>query len=395
VVVNEPPRTEQTEPQPTNLTNEQPPVVIQNQEIPPAQRPRTEQTRQTSVPLPEVSDRSGADLSFTLITRQDRFPTRIPQTKRLTPATPQNNQNIIVPPPEPILIEEVIPEPEPIRQDPIHQIMEESEIPREIIARTISSRSDLSDIEELVLSYYNLASVDSILVAYLIGASANIIGDYRNAIDYLSSIPSSFSRYNEVLRLLHDSYLNLGDITNANYYQSLMLDDHRHTEFSPLSLKMWMVISLCILMLIGGFVGGYFLLKLRKKTEYVEEEIDDEALEVHTTNLQRAYETKEIVKEEPIANFDDDDEDDFYVNPPIITEDLSKEEDEELAKEENPPPAEVNQEKEEADLDPYSDEEYRKKMILKLFSDGWKNEEIAKELQISHREIQFIIKMNT
>ena len=45
------------------------------------------------------------------------------------------------------------------------------------------------------------------------------------------------------------------------------------------------------------------------------------------------------------------------------------------------------------DNEGFGDEEYKKKMILKLYNDGWAMEEIAKELQISQREIEFIIKM--
>ncbi|MDX9870177.1 MAG: helix-turn-helix domain-containing protein, partial [Candidatus Cloacimonadales bacterium] len=47
----------------------------------------------------------------------------------------------------------------------------------------------------------------------------------------------------------------------------------------------------------------------------------------------------------------------------------------------------------ESDDDAFADNEYKKKMILKLYNDGWAIEEIAKELQLSQREIEFIIKM--
>ena len=374
-----------TTPPPSDPTPTTP--VTPNKEVP----NRPEQMLPSEVNLPPISHTDSNSLSFTLITRSDRFPTRIPQTKQLLnsqidiPPAPPDTQEVPLSIPEQ---PEVLPtpsDPEPLSGETITQSQPDTRIVEEIIYKTITDTSNLSDIEQLILSYYNIASIDSTLVTYLIGASANIIGDYENAIRYLTQIPASDQHYNESLKLLYDSYINLGDLDNANFIASLLPAEDINQN---IGMKMWMVLSLSGLALVVGINIGFIFYSFKKKKEDNSEETDEEDFEIHKQNLQRAYETKEIFKEEPIPTPDLVPTDE-YDDPPIITEELTDTEEKELIAEETPKSPEVEEE-----LDPYADEEYRKKMILKLYHDGWKNEEIAKELQISHREIQFIIKMN-
>jgi len=375
-----------------NLQLSHSPVVTQTKEIPLTNNTSAKDVLTTSKNLPEISHNTEGKYSFTLITRSDRFPTRIPQTKQFKQSLTISPTTIHEP-----AIELIIPDNQPPNNTLSHKEIEQVPLssvnlvtPDDAILKTIVESSDLSEIEQLILSYYNIASVDSTLLAYLIGISANIIGDYENSIRYLVRVPVSDIHYRETIKLLYENYLQIGDISSASFYGSLLVKDTELTnEFMNVPIKLWIVIGLCALTLFFGFSAGILLFKNKKNKNDL---IEDDEFEVHSQKIQRAYEAKEIFHREP--EFDITPKDD-YENPPIIADELSFEEEIELEKEEEPIINEREREMEEEDLDPYSDEEYRKKMILKLYNDGWKNEEIAKELQISHREIQFIIKMNS
>ncbi|MCL1827537.1 MAG: hypothetical protein FWG20_05780, partial [Candidatus Cloacimonetes bacterium] len=395
-----------------------PPPAIKSPDPKPADPP-LEKTNVTPIkeippeketPLPPPTQSTSDDLSYTLVTREDRFPTRIPKNKQLI--TPEKQ-----PPPEEKPVEKpiekpietppvekpVIPEPEVVKPTP-PEVLPEPTIPKEIIYQRISDLSDLSEVEQLILSYYNLASADSMLVTYLIGVSANSVGDYENAIYYLKQIPETDVHYDDAIRLLYDSYKNMGDEANAALYSSLLKEETKTTfNIYDIPIKLWMILCLAVFTLVLGIITGSIFHTLRKSKKEELVSVDD--FEVHSQNIQKAYETKEIFTEEPPQKSDNPV--DLYENPPIITEELNEAEEIELIAEEQkalseappevieetPPPPLPPEEPEEY-LDPYSDEEYRKKMILKLHNDGWALEEIAKELQISQREIQLIIKMN-
>ena len=364
------------------------------------------------------------NVSFTLITRNDRFPTRIPQTKPIfLPNEPEIEPEI-----EPYHIEatvqdEVLPEPEPVPvaiEQPVEEILPllhaEPEIIREsvseplVVYRSITDTTSFTETEKLVLSYYRIASVDSILVAFLVGASANIVGDFENAIHFLSQVPPFDVNYENALSLLHDSYAAMGDTTNADFYTTLLNINEsgsENTNFINTPIALWITGVLGILTLIAGFIIAFVFLKAKKKKRDTSFEEDYSA---HITNIQKAYDNKQI--NTPSKSFDEMENtrslSSHYENPPIVTEELTPEEKNELKSEEkkpmqtftktmNNPYKETKYSEPDDDIDEYesfSDDEYRKNLVLKLYKDGWKLEEIAKELQISHREIDFILKIN-
>ena len=394
---------------------------------PPIQQP-TQVTTPVALPQSQESRNINPnDVSFTLITRNDRFPTRIPQTKPLfsEPIRPPEPEPEIIRPPDPEPEPEpepvTPPDPEPIRQpdpepipepirppdpEPIQQQI--VEIIREpvIIYRSVSDTTGLTETEKLFLSYYRVASADSILLAFLIGASANIVGDFQTAIQYLSLVPFTDINYEDAIEFLHDSYSNIGDTQNANFYASLLQkddDEAKDTRFINTPIALWMAGVLGGLALLIGFTIAIISLGAKKSKNKTMTEQDYSA---HVSNIQRAYDRKpfdapsqtveEIEKTESLSF--------HYDNPPIITEELTPQETKELVEDENvlleikkpttpentskPPPEEENE------YENFADEEYKKNLVLKLYKDGWKMEEIAKELQMSQREIDFIIRIS-
>jgi len=201
------PRTDTPTPITQTPPQQQQQVTPPPQQTPPEPAPPTPPVEDTPPTIPQTTTNRNnidpADVSFTLITRHDRFPTRIPQTKPL-----QTTQETIIPiEPEPIQPPEIIvqtepvlppepiiqPDPEPIIQPdpvPIHQVEQP-----QIVYRDITDTTGLSETEQLIIRYYHVASVDSILVSYLVGASANIVGDFPTAIHFLSQVPHTDVNY--------------------------------------------------------------------------------------------------------------------------------------------------------------------------------------------------------
>ena len=390
------------------------------------------------------------DISFILLTRSDRFPTRIPQTKKLyleqeiidhqilnetlnlpvsdtliLTSTDSNQVNKTLITNSSVEEEEkslIIPE----------QDNQKEEIKTEITPFTlIGEELQLTEIEQLALSYYHIASSDSSLVNYIIGTSAYIIGDYENAIRYLSRISFGNTYFQDALKYLAFSSEYIGDSTNANFYQSLLTDDSIssiRSGFMKSPIELWMTLAICGLTLLLGFGISTAIRSYRKNQK---DDLPEGYFEVHKNNLERAYQEKEIFRKEPEpVNNQLPDE---YIDPPILAEELNSDEEKELFQEvydfqiHNPvlapeletevgipeilepkeinrqinlPQAiEVNEQTNEVDEEelfaPYLDEEYRRNLILKLFQNGWKNEEIAKEIHISQREIEFVIKLNS
>ena len=346
------------------------------------------------------------EISHTLISRNDRFPTRIPQTVVI----PVQQQQIVATPPVEAVVERV-PEPtrpvaEPIRREPEPVRPAPVVAEPQIVHRTVIDTVGLSETARLIMSYHNIATIDSVLIAFMLGTNANLVGDFENAVNFLRQIPVTDINYKAALKLLYDSYLSIGDMVNANFYASLLaaFDESEDIDFINTPIQLWMAFAVGGLMFIVGIIIASVTRNAKKSKK---KETSDKDLDVHRKNLQRAYEQKNIYRQEvtPPKSTTDSHTDavigDDYENPPIVTEEISEDEEKELLQSEKtnipkPKAAEPDDKKVADDYEPeaYIDSEYRKKMVLKLYNDGWKLDEISKELQMSRGEIDFILKMN-
>ena len=374
---------------PTPAVTPPPPTVSEQPIQPPTDFPQKTETKNIDP----------SSVSMTLITRHDRFPTRIPQTKPIFNFEPEIQQI-----PEPVVVEPevtsipdpetkeisepVVVETEPTVQPSVTPIREMTPQQPQIIYRAISDTTGLSESEKLILSYYRVASSDSILVSFLVGASANIVGDFHNAIIYLKQVPENDVNHENALNLLFDSYTAIGDVANANFYASLLnaaRADTTDSGFFSTPVSLWMIAIGGAVTLIAGFIIAAIAFGSKKKAPTAISELDYAA---HLANMQKAYNKQSDKPSESIDELDANGTlSDHYDDPPIVTEELTTEETAELVAEEKGKSATE-------DSEGFSDNEYRKNLILKLHSDGWNIEEISKELKISQREIDFIIRVN-
>jgi uncharacterized membrane protein len=325
------------------------------------------------------------------------------------------------PDPEPVPLEEIV-APEPIESPrtpdpvPVPPVVEtRPELPPPVIIhaepiierRLVLDIADLDEIERKILTYYNIVKVDSIRTDFMVGIKANIAGDHQTAVDLLKKVPPYDLHYEEAIRWLHDSYNELGDHANTAFYASLLSmindDDSSSSELINTPVQLWVAgVGAIITMLIGVLITVIAMKSRKSKTPVVTTEAE---FAVHQKNLERAYESKTIFEKD---NIDTDDNridrtiSDQYDNPPIVTEGLEIEEETEMIQDESDsivytsPVVRTPDPPQEDDIDDFVDDGgYKKRMVLKLHNEsGWKVEEIAKELQISQREIEFILKMN-
>jgi hypothetical protein len=403
------------------------PPTTENATITPQTEVRQPQSQPGALPpVAIIRNTDISDASLILMTRNDRFPSRIPQTKNIF--RPQNAPTPPTPPSPPPVereptgtppqenIPERVPEPTPIVPPPPPVVVADPEpaytpapviVEPQIITRTVLDIADLEEIEKQILHYFNIVKVDPPRADFMVGVNANIAGDYRTSVDFLRRIPQYDINYEEAIRWLYDSYTELGDIANATFYASLLFQDDNNdepTDFINIPIKLWMAGAIGLIAMVIGFV-----IASTKNKKNVEEKsrpsVSDDELSIHRKNLERAYDNKDIYNKEVIETSTDVMDKkiaDNYDDPPIVTESLNAEEEEELIREEKisfpsakSQPTEPEPEEEEDDYSGFYDEGYKKKMVLRLYNDdGWKVDEIAKELQLSQREIEFILKMN-
>ena len=206
------------------------------------QRPR--ETRPATLPVASTTRSPELDnASLTLITIHDRFPTRIPQTKPIfikeeeypeepdPPETPAEEQHEA--PVQMVLsyLKKTLGKDEEHNEAPAQTVQEPTQTPvqtptqaqiptqtqpqttpaqrpaepareaatsqmqERIVYRTMTDASGTSETARQLMHYYDIASVDSTSVAFLLGVSANIVGDFQNAIHHLSMVPDTDIHY--------------------------------------------------------------------------------------------------------------------------------------------------------------------------------------------------------
>lgn len=264
---------------------------------------------------------------------------------------------------------------------------------------------------QLLLDLYESIQTDSTQQHFMIATAASQIGANKEAIEFLKKIPKTSPLKNQANKELYEIYKKIGNDIEAKLLLAEMTPDSVKTEKTDLMntpVKAWMALAFAGLILIITAILTSIILHAKYKKS--KPKISDSDFEIHKKHLQRAYENKEAYVPDEVEPPVQEDRTpppprftatiiDDYDNPPLIAENLEKEEEQELIKDEeedfitiikkdNKP-----EESFDDDNDSFADDEYKKKMILKLYNDGWAIEEISKELQISQREIEFIIKM--
>jgi len=448
---------------PTTVKPPTTPPTPPAQVTPPTTPPVTPPT-QPNIPtqLPPAATSTNTDLanaSFTLIARSDRFPSRIAQTKDIfnpdrltrTPPQPTTPEPVTPPPvqPPPTTTETTPPPavaPPPPEVTPPPTVAEPprrptTATPTEVIRSAIDI-ADLQDIERQILNYYNIVKIDSARANFMVGLNASIAGDYHTAIDYLKTIPETDVNYENAILWLRDSYTEVGDTKNADFYNSLlkvtepvvevqqadvsgawskfMSSLERRfikwaavdtTETEPDSLqaaeidlinapvKLWITVAIGLVALIIGIILTIIFANRAKKKKKGKEPITDADINVHKKNIETKYENKDIYNKDTIEVLDNETDEkiaDKYDDPPIVTEKLNKQEEEELIADEKqaatPPPANEPPPVPDEDFESLKEGNYKRNMVLKLHNDGWEIDAIAKEVQISQHEIEFILK---
>jgi len=451
-----PPATTTTQPTQT-VTVTRPQDVPTTQTPTPSQPTSTTQLTPPTKPpqLPPVSTATHTELanaSFTLIARSDRFPSRIAQTKdifnpdRLTRTPPQVTETEpYIPPPIEPTPPTTTPPPvvtDPPRQQPVTPPPRTT--PTEAI-RSLIDIADLQDIEKQILNYYNIVKIDSTRANFMVGLNANIAGDYKTAIDYLRTIPESDVNYENAILWLRDSYTEIGDTKNADFYESLLkvaepvvvpqqadlsgawskfmsslerrlikwaavdstneeaIEDSLQTAEIDLinaPIKLWMAVAIGLTALILGVITTAIIANRAKKKKKGKEPITDDDINVHKKNIETKYENKNIYNSENLEVLNNETDEkiaDKYEDPPIVTERLNKHEEEELIADERrasaATPPQPPQKPPDEDFELPKEDGYKRNMVLRLHNeDGWEIDAIAKELQISQREIEFILK---
>jgi len=430
----QPPATNQPPPPPVTVSRptDVPPTPSQPAQLPPAT------TSQTPT----------GDTSFTLITRTDRFPTRIPQTKDIfndrparnlptptepPPISPEPTDTIDQPPPAQTT-------PPPVSTPPVTTqppVATHPAVPSPPSTRTVIDIADLQDIERQILNYYNIVKIDSTRANFMVGLNANIAGDYHTAIDYLKTIPDSDINYENAIRWLAESYLELGDTKNADFYNSLIkvnepqatstppgfkrtwsvmtaaiqnkiiqwsggenadpdsTDFTENMDFKDTPVKLWMAAALALLTLIIGIIITALIARAKKKK--VKTPVPDAELDIHKKNIGTNIQNKDIYHKDSVETVNNETEviiADSYDDPPLVTESLDKAEEEELIADEKQSvqtsTEPTDSSKDEPDLS--EETEGKRKEVISLHNAGWSLDAIVRETQLSQSAVEFIIK---
>ncbi len=250
--------------------------------------------------------------------------------------------------------------------------------------------------------------------------------DYKTAISLLMHIPAKSDYSFEKYKALAELYAAIGDAENAKLFAGLATDTGTPVAasssggFLQIELKLW--IALLLMLLFGIIVFFLLMIYYRNKTSsdvftnedftYHEDLIKNEIEDDNASENEKESdledepfpEVSESVMEQVREPEDEPEEreneaklyfgDDEPASPKDVfmeETELTQEEEQELMEDEAP--------EEEIDgLDGseprIGDQEYIQKMILKLSQNGWDTEAIAKELKISVREVEFVLKTN-
>ncbi|PID28764.1 MAG: hypothetical protein CSB55_03175 [Candidatus Cloacimonadota bacterium] len=291
-----------------------------------------------------------------------------------------------------------------------------------------------SDLYKKYKEYFKMVDSEDYRL-FLVGSVASKFGDWDYAIKKFNEIDENSPLTLNVNKELLEIYEAMGDEKNAKLYKSLVEPEKEEkTEkkgFMMIEMKLWVALVMALFSATVGVILTFIFKKGKSEDKF---SVDD--IEFREDALKRAYANKreekeeknesdseknddafinskaendldlqfgenadaekEITTEDPFAFGSDFDED----NPPVLSEEITEDEIAELMEQEKNILSGIEEEPEQEgddsksyDLSGFGNEEYKKKMIMKFYAEGWDTESIAKELQISQREVEFIIKM--
>ncbi len=258
--------------------------------------------------------------------------------------------------------------------------------------------------------FYQTDSDDSKL--FIVAVAAKFVKDYDYAVELLKRISEDSSLKKQSYKELAEIYTLKGDIENAKLFRSFLSDSDQDTGvmsesgFMSIEIKLWM--ALIITIAFGTIVFFLLMIYYNKRISQMTGDFTIDDINYHENLVKDSYNepigkwassegekieddaSEDNMEEEPESEETYSDQEDMDVyNPPIITEKLTPEEEEELLEYEQSKLAEP----EEDDSETFANDDYIRKMVVKMSQQDWGIEEIAKELKISQSEVDFILKM--
>jgi hypothetical protein len=400
-------KTEKKKEKPVEIKKEKP--VEPKKEKTPVVTPPVEQPKET--PKPEIKNEEKTETPETKTEESTPTPVnpqkyimrnqmRIPVTRPdlITKKAPA--QQVVAPVPTPEKNTEPLKKEEPAKEEPKP---ESSALPLESPVTTTPEIQTNNQNEKFLLELFKSIDADSSRQTLVLGVVSSYIGANKEAINYLKSVPKDSPLKNDANKYLYDVYIKMGKdyASDAKLLYAEMNPDTSATAKNAglfdMNIKLWMGLAFGALILVLTIIIMTIINHAKKVKKAPK--VSESDFEIHKKHLERAYQNKleneTETTTEPETIIPD------YDNPPVISESLNKEEEKELEEDEDAnfitimtKDSKKNEDFDDDDTEGFADEEYKKKMILKLFNDGWAIEEIAKELQISQREIEFIIKMS-
>lgn len=243
---------------------------------------------------------------------------------------------------------------------------------------------------------------------YLAGLVAQMEGKNEQAIYWFNKIADTSPLAVERNKKLYDLYTAMGLNAKADEVSARMPDELPSllTGIRPIGVGFGAGIVLCLII--------WLLSRLFRRKRQPVYEFENDDVSYHEKNIEKAYEEKHPLDEpaipepayipEPEMTETVEDVDMDFDNPPLVAPQITPEEEAELlASEETvvkaqaalvpePPPLEEDEENEEENIS-IKDEKIKRRVVLKLAADGWEKKDIAKELKISLREVEFILKV--
>jgi len=328
------------------------------------------------------------------------------------------------------------PDKEPVVEAQIQKVDDENHQQEKV-----QDTSDLSqELKKRYIEYFENAETEDEKL-FLLAAVAKNSGDNQLALKLYKRITPTFGKIKKVHRELYSIYTEIGDDANAKLIYTILDPETKSTEISKqgffdIKIKLWLaiVIALAAMLVVFFIMIIHYSKKLSAlqadfsaddilyHEEEIKREIQEKQLTPTTENAEEEQEPEQEIQgatseetqkkqnlnfahektfiendpneEEAILSFGLE-EDVFDSNEPF-SEKLTVEEEQELLKEEKDllntelPEFNIDEEKEEG----IGEQDYQKKMIMKLVQDGWDTEAIAKEMNLSQREVEFILKMD-
>jgi len=280
------------------------------------------------------------------------------------------------------------------------------------------------ELKERYVEYFNMAESYDLRLFLLAGAARNF-GDYREALKFYREIEPTVPFIKSVHEELYKLYTGIGDESNAQLIKTLLKEsEEKITDNGVLNIriKLWMALAfaLFIALITALLISLHYTKKINSlepdfsltDVDYHEEEIKKELEQNYKENEANITQTsnKQNKNRDPLNNEKQSSAYESVTkksNPnyeipvksgkheeTIFDDQLTDDEENELVIDENNAYKSNIKEKISSGGtgEGIGDQEYQRKMIEKLANDGWDTEAIAKEMNLSQREVEFIIK---